>query len=335
MKIKYIIIAVLLIGFSFKVSAQKSSHGAMEQEQGSSDASPEDTIRYTVPGQVEMLILSPDYDLLRREPRLLTLFTDFQRDFALVQADMPEAESYRITYLQNVMLEIEEKTLKKKYNIVEGQASVASFTNEAILRGNGITVIISFSEAQVLLDAELLKAAENLAAQLPSQERQLKVLRFEGNDLNVSPRLTEDRTAGNLDMLSFVFGVGANMIRNQFMTDVRGEIGVWLNKKGVLKNQFYASTDLLFAFNPEQQAVINNFVNLGFRRNFSSNPSKDDWLGFEVGYLVREAGDIFPSNTMKMGLNWSVGNKMTVAPQIYFNGAFQQVSPAIRIGFGL
>jgi hypothetical protein len=335
MNLKYIIVIILFAGITFMASAQNSGLSTMDLERSISESAPRDTVRYTVPGKVDLLVLSPDYDLLRKDSRLLNLFTDFQRDLELVQANIPENGNYRIIYRQNQILEIEEKAAMKRYSVGGNQARTANFNNEAILQGKGITAFIYFSDVQVLIDPNLLKAIENLTTQLPAQHRFLKVLKYEGNHLNVPPTLQEERTTGNLDMISLRIGVGANLIRNQFMTDLSGEIGLWFNRKGVLRNQIYVSNDLLFSLNPEQQAVFNNFTSLGFRRNFSSKPDKADWLGFEVGYLTRGGGDVFAANTFRMGFNWNVGNKITVSPQIYFNGAFQQVSPAIRIGFGL
>jgi len=80
---------------------------------------------------------------------------------------------------------------------------------------------------------------------------------------------------------------------------------------------------------------INNFTNIGYRKNLSNQKEKPNWLGVEFGTLTKRSGDIFVPNTMRMGMNWQVGKNITVAPQLYFNGFFKQVSPGFRIGIGL
>ena len=91
----------------------------------------------------------------------------------------------------------------------------------------------------------------------------------------------------------------------------------------------------MFSFDAENTAVINNFTNLGYRRNFSNQKDKSNWIGFEIGTLTKQSGDVFKPNTMRLGINWEAGKHITVSPQLYFNGFFQQVSPGFRIGIGL
>jgi hypothetical protein len=71
------------------------------------------------------------------------------------------------------------------------------------------------------------------------------------------------------------------------------------------------------------------------RRNFSTVRDNPNWLGLEIGTLTKRSGDLFQPNTRRLGVNWGVAKHITVSPQIYWNGAFKQVSPGFRIGIGL
>lgn len=148
-------------------------------------------------------------------------------------------------------------------------------------------------------------------------------------------KLIQNRPSGYLDMLSLQAGVGANVYRSKFLTDITGELSLQLNQKGILRNQFYVSNNLMFSFNESNSAVINNFTNLGFRRNFSNVKDKPNWLGIEFGTVTKRSGDVFQPNTMRFGFNWQAGKHITVAPQMYFDGFFKIVSPGFRIGIGL
>jgi hypothetical protein len=169
---------------------------------------------------------------------------------------------------------------------------------------------------------------------LPPKDRYLRHLSFQSSSEG-KYQLTENRALGYLDMLSLQLGVGANVYQNRFLTDFTGEVGLHLNQKGILKNKFYLSNNLIFSFDGESGAVVNSFTNIGYRRNLSSQRDNANWLGVEFGAMTRQRGNVFAPNTMRLGVNWSAGKHITVSPQLYFNGLFQQVSPGFRIGIGL
>lgn len=174
-----------------------------------------------------------------------------------------------------------------------------------------------------------------ILSELPEKDRHLRYLEYKTDPQTNKIRLTENRPSGHLDMLSLQAGEGANVYRSRFLTDITGEIGLQLNHKGILRNQFYVSNNLLFSFDTENSSVINNFTNFGYRRNLSNERGNPNWLGVEIGILTKRSGEIFQPNAMRLGVNWNVGKHITVSPQLYWNGFFQQVSPGFRIGIGL
>lgn len=196
-------------------------------------------------------------------------------------------------------------------------------------------VIIGFNEINELINIDFKGILADITDGLPAKHRFLRYLEFQPDPQSGKIMLSENRHTGYFDLLSLQAGVGANVYRNMFLTDISGEIGLQLNQKGILKNQFYISNNLMFAFDAKNTAVINNFTNFGYRRNFSNQKDNPNWLGIELGTRTKRSGDIFQPNTKRLGVNWQVGKHISVAPQLYFNGFFKQVSPGFRIGIGL
>jgi hypothetical protein len=296
---------------------------------------PNDTINYSVPGKIRIEILTPDYELLRQNKMVAGVISDFQNDFQKLLTEIPEYENYKIIYHHKALLEIEDKPLINRFQVGNNNITPIQLPNECLIYAERLKIKIDFNLIEDLLDPNLPEAVQKLADHLPPQHRFLKKLEYESESFNAPPALKDERVTGNLDMLSLRLGVGGNMIRNQFFTDISGEVGLMLTRKGILKNQFYLSNNLLVSFDPEQQILLNNFTNVGYRRNFSGSADKINWLGFEFGTMTRRSGGVFPSNTMRVGMNWELGKNITVAPYLYFNDFFKQVNPGFRIGFGL
>ena len=55
-----------------------------------------------------------------------------------------------------------------------------------------------------------------------------------------------------LDMIILKLGAGAGLIKNEFVTDISSEIGLAFEKKGLIKNEFYASENMFFLFDQNQ-----------------------------------------------------------------------------------
>jgi hypothetical protein len=143
----------------------------------------------------------------------------------------------------------------------------------------------------------------------------------------------EQYSRGNKgDMLSLKAGVGANLIKNQPVIDLSGELAFVFQKKGISKNQYYLTYNLLYDFIDNSKTNLNSFLNLGYRYNLSNNRDDSDWLGVEFGYLISREGDMFDKDTFRFGFNWEVGNSITISPQLYISS--EQTFPGLRIGFG-
>jgi len=272
------------------------------------EKAPRDTIHFQSKEKLEIYILAPDYHNLTKDEKLQTILLDFQSRLKEIRDKIPTASAYTIEYNYLEKMEVLQSTKIAGFTISDEKAIIRDFQNQVIITdpNSNYQVNIGFDELDVLL----------------------------GEDFN-KLKLTQNRPSGYLDMLSLQAGVGANVYRSKFLTDITGEISLQLNQKGILRNQFYLSNNLMFSFDESNSAVINNFTNIGYRRNLSNERGKPNWLGIEIGTVTKRSGDIFQSNTMRLGMNWQVGKHITVSPQMYFNGFFKQVSPGLRIGIGL
>lgn len=324
MKILSLILNVFICLFSFNSAFGQNSD------------SPKDSIFYHGTDSLDMLILTKDYHNLVKDDHLQSILLDFQSRVKEIQGTVP-ATAYTIEYQYLKQLDILESDKIKSFSIEEKKRMSENSLNRAkILDPSGsYEVIVGFNDITDLTTVDFNSILTAIIGGLPAKHRFLKYLEFQPDDQSGKITLSKERHTGYFDMLSLQAGVGANVFRGKFLTDISGELGLQLNQKGILKNQFYVSNNIMFFFDGENRAVINNFTNVGYRRNFSNQKDKPNWLGIEVGTLTKRSGDIFKPNTMRLGVNWQAGKHITVAPQLYFNGFFQQVSPGFRIGIGL
>ncbi|WP_373493728.1 hypothetical protein [Aquiflexum sp.] len=297
---------------------------------------PRDTVFFKGTEHMNMLILTTDYHNLTKENRLQLILNDFHDRLIQIKGSIPE-NPYIIEYRYQEQLDILQSDKIKSYSLSEGKGLTENFRNQAIITDSNSSYLVNigFNDVRVLINTDLTAMLSEIIGELPEKDRHLKYLEFRPDNQSGKVKLMENRSSGYLDMLSLQAGIGANVYRSRFLTDITGEIGLQLNHKGILRNQFYVSNNLMFAFDAENAAIINNFTSIGYRRNLSNEREKPNWLGVEFGTVTKRSGDIFQANTMRLGVNWNVGKYISISPQLYFNGFFQQVSPGFRIGIGL
>ncbi|MCH6235707.1 hypothetical protein [Cognataquiflexum rubidum] len=304
---------------------------------GQNEGAPRDTIHFHGSDHFAMYILSSDYHKLTGEDQVEIMLVDFQNMLKEIKDKVPTSSSYIIEYGYQTKIEVLESNRIASFSISEGNGIAENFRNQAIITdpNSRYQVNIGFNELDKVLMMDFNKVIGEIKAELPEKDRHLRFLEYQYEGEIGKSKLIQNKISGDMDMLRLSAGIGANVYRSNFLTDISGELAFQFNKKGILKNQFYASTNLMFSFNEDNSPVINTFVNLGYKVNFSSQKDDPNWLGMEFGTIVNRNGDVFKPNTMRLGLNWAVGKGISVAPQLYFNGFFKQVSPGFRIGIGL
>mgnify|MGYP000073685850 CR=1 FL=1 len=129
-------------------------------------------------------------------------------------------------------------------------------------------------------------------------------------------------------------GLGAGWIKNTFVSSVNFDLGFGINKKGLMKNYYWLSYELMYDFSNSTENKfyeLDHFLSLGWSHNFTSNPEKENWWGVSLGYLVKRDSDFFKKNTFRLSFNKKINNTFTVKPELYFNDFCKNVYPGIRV----
>jgi hypothetical protein len=297
-------------------------------------AMPRDTISYKSTDTFELMIVVDDYHLLKNVNDLPEIFEGFQKRLTEIQPYL--TDEHLIEYYYPNKIDLVKESYTRSFESGADGKLAEKYRHEARIFDplGKYHVLLKFNDVSEISQVNFSSLMKELVAGLPEKQRFLRYLEYGTDQGTGKLKLQDNRPSGVIDMLSLQAGVGANVYRNKFLTDISGEISLQLSQKGILRNQFYVSNNLMFAFNAENTSIINNFTNIGYRRNLSNNVNSPNWLGVELGTLTKRNGDIFQPNTMRLGVNWQAGKHISIAPQLYFNGFFQQVSPGIRVGIG-
>lgn len=250
--------------------------------------------------------------------------------------DIPEKMSYSIVYEPNKSVTIKQTEANEKIIWENGEPSKYQFKNQCYIKSNNYSLYIQFNEFEELISDNLLaQILETIDTTANIQNRYSKTYNYSFKGMQLIHNNQYDTKSGQRDMIMLKGGVGVNLIKSEPVIDISAEIDFTFNKKGILRNQYFVSYNLLFDFLEDPKINSNGFLNIGYRRNLSNNVDKPNWLGVEVGYLVNNHGALFGKNTFKLGANWELGKYVSVSPQLYFSDDFKETYPAVRIGFGL
>ena len=249
--------------------------------------------------------------------------------------DIPEKISYSVNYEPNKSVTIKQTEANEKIIWNNGEKSKYQFNNQCNIRSENYYLKIQFNEFEELIsDSLIAQILEAIDTTVNIQERYTKTYNYSFDGMKLIHNKQYDAKSGQGDMLMLKGGVGVNLIKSEPVIDISAEMAFTFSKKGILRNQYYVSYNLLFDFMEESKINSNGFLNVGYRRNLSNNIDKPNWLGVELGYLVNQQGELFGKNTFKLGVNWDIGKYVSVAPQLYMSEDFTEFYPAVRIGFG-
>lgn len=162
-------------------------------------------------------------------------------------------------------------------------------------------------------------------------------LKWNGTDSFETYFLSESNPY-TLDMLNLTAGVGAGVIKNQWVNDVNFKVGIGFAKKGIMRNAYFAEYKMYYDFSPTGENKlfsVNGFLSLGYEHNFSNNIDKEKWIGFSLGYLVDRKTEFFNKNTWRLSLQKRINQTISVSPELYFDGFFKNVYPGVQIGVSL
>lgn len=249
--------------------------------------------------------------------------------------NIPEKGFYTISYEPDKLVSIKQSEQLERIIWEDGKQTNYQFNNQCKVKSNNYYLEIRFNELEdIVSDSLIVKIKEVIDSTNILQGRLSTTFNYSWQGAELLHNKELDKQSSPMDMISLSGGVGVNLIKNEPVIDISAQIGFIFSKKGILKNEFYVSYNLLSDFADSSKIHLNSFINVGYRYNLSKVANKSNWLGVEFGYLLSQNGELFKENTFKLGVNWSVGKYISVSPQLYLSGDLKEVYPAIRIGFG-
>jgi len=180
--------------------------------------------------------------------------------------------------------------------------------------------------------AEQISAAEKL---LPVGRKKINGWLTLNNEGNFDTHFLDEASPLTLDMLILNAGVGAGVIKNQWVNDISLKVGLGFAKKGIQRNIYFAEFKMYYDFSnasSENLFSINSFLAAGWEHNFSKNIEKEKWFGLSLGYLVDRNTDFFEKNTWRFAIHKKINQTISVSPELYFNGFFENIYPGVQIG---
>lgn len=289
-----------------------------------------DSLSVKIEDKIEMRMSIYDYSNLKFNA---TNDLNELRNILKSTEEIPQNSPYNIIYNPGKKITIENTEISKTIIWENGQHMPYKFKNSCVIISDKYQMNIYFNELEDLTSMDMItKIDESIENVIEEQNRYSKLFKysFDKDSLVESKNFGIGNRAHSIELKA---GVGANLIKNELMIDLSGEIGINLNRKDVSKSNYYVSYNILYDFIENSSADLNGFLNLGYRYNFSDNNDNSNWVGLELGYLVNQEGDLFDDNTFRFGLNWNLGNSIIVSPQLYISS--EQTYPGLRIGFGL
>ena len=146
------------------------------------------------------------------------------------------------------------------------------------------------------------------------------------------------RSSTNLDQLQLTAGVGISTFKKELLPNFNFRMALIFSKKGIYKNNYFADLEFMYDFVDEESKMIpksGHFLSLGYMRNFSNTPTKADWYGLSVGYLLRKKSNIFDDDTWRISVHRKISKNIELIGQLYFPNNFGKVFPGINVKIDL
>ncbi len=254
----------------------------------------------------------------------------------LVYIAISDVDGTQTLDFKNATFEKRNRT-SKKVVFFEGKVLEKDFGNY-IIELVDVDYTIKFylqqlKDLEKFTEASFVSKIETAETHIPSGKKKINGwLSWNGKD-NFDTQFVGESSPFSLDMLILEAGVGAGVIKNQWANDINFRVGFGFANKGLQRNLYYAEFKMYYDFSDTDNFFsINSFVSLGWEHNFSSNFEKEKWVGVSLGYLVDRKTDFFKENTWKLALRKRINPTVSVSPELYFNGFFNNVYPGVQIG---
>jgi hypothetical protein len=303
-----------------------------------------DTVFIQVNDNVLILLSTPDYSQLEHFKETRHLIPGFQKNISLVNESLDATANYRITYLSNDELTIDTIPSKIRYIYEDGYFVPYPWRHVARLRpgvergrhgpAEPLEVIIYFNSFAELINSDLQACVNKTIGELPGRTRRSVSLFYDCRD-DSTVLLREDVNAIPYDdTVEFKLGAGLGFIKDRWIVNIGFGVGVILHKKGIQRNHIYISDDLHYVFDQRDRFQIYNFLNVGYAIQLSKDTEKENWIGFEAGYLTNKTSAFFDVGTVRVALKKDICRYCVVSGQLYFDSGFERAYPGVGFHFG-
>ncbi|MBK6285458.1 MAG: hypothetical protein IPF54_24835 [Draconibacterium sp.] len=248
-------------------------------------------------------------------------------------ADSKEKSNY-----ENVIFENRKRTSKKMV-FSDGKILEKDFGNYIIEIREPVYTIKYYLQAIQDLNkisaetfSEHIANAEKL---IPAGRKKINGWMTTNKEGNFDTHFLEEVSPATLDMLILNAGVGAGVIKNQWVNDISFKVGLGFMNKGLQRNVYFAELKMYYDFSnasSDNLFSVNSFVTVGWEHNYSKILKNEKWFGVSLGYLVDRNTDFFNEKTWKFGIHKRINQTISVNPELYFNGFFNNIYPGVQIG---
>lgn len=309
-----------------------------------------DTIRMQMPNgtTIEYKGSYTDKSTLIKTFNLKEQLTEFLKKWDVLNVKNLDAnKSYKITCTSikryqeelQLILDIEEKAFKQRVVFPSDKVAALSF--------KGRNLLIVSPELSIHFDRlEQLRelAKMDLSQTLHNADKTLHDYYYRNNkSFNAWIKVKENQSTeiishqnltSDADQILLLGGASLENVKGKWNAGIYMSMTMLLGNKGNLNHAFKFEYEWMYDFSSSKKN-INHWLTLGYARNISSNPNKTNWLGLNVGYLVKRKGDLFDKDSFRIGVNKRVHRNVSIEPQLYFNGFFKDIHPGIKLKINL
>jgi hypothetical protein len=292
-----------------------------------------DTVNVNCNDKVIASMAAFDCAVFKTDTAFIPLVTGLQENIRKISPNLPGEGNYRVVYQPGKSLVVEKLSTLNKYMVTGDSVTRFWLNNECEVRNEKTAVVFHFGDYHDLLSPDLITCLRAGIDKIPSKSRSANTYnyRLTGNLLTEALNPTKNGHAS--DMIFLSGGAGLNLVKNQFVVDISAQVGLVFSKKGIMRNNYYSSYNMMYAYdNQNDKFNVNGFLNLGYARNFSRETDKFKWQGIELGLPVVRNGDMFKDNLFRFGVRWSAFNSVNLNAYLYVDKEFKTAYPAVRIG---
>lgn len=292
-----------------------------------------DTVNISCNGKVIASLAAYDCAVFKTDTGFRHLIEGLQENIRRIAENLPAEGNYRVVYQPGKSLLVEKLATINKYMVSGDSVTRYWLNNECMVKNEKSALSFHFGDYHDLLSPDLIGCLQTGIDKLPAKSRQASTYHFGmiGTSLTETAGPTKNGHAS--DMIILMGGTGLSLVKNLFVVDVSAQIGLAFSKKGILRNNYYSSYNMMYAFDDQSDKFnINGFLNFGYARNFSQEVDKFKWQGVEIGLPVVKDGHLFKDNLFRFGVRWSAFNSVNLNAYLYVDKGFKSMYPAIRIG---